>query len=436
MRKRTQTLCTLLLALFILGITGTPVISAQERVYLELGSTQVRKIRFAVPWFIHKRKQVSGTPFDRNLADTLAKALKFHGIIEIIPAASYNGSQTADWQQLGADFTILGSYEKTADTIAMDLRLFDVSNNKMITGKAYNGTKSQTREMLFRFCDLVLKELTGQGGLCKTQIAFVSQKPGQLKKEVFVTDILGRDMRQVTRHKSLVVSPRFHPDGRHLTYTSYHSGNQNLYVTDLGQNKITHLLSQRRGMNLAPAWTPDGKTFILTLSYKGNPDLFILNRQGQIIKQATKNMGINVSASYSPDGSKIVFVSDRRGAPQLYIMDMQTGKSQRLTYSGSENAEPDWHPKEDLIVYSSLQNGVYQIFTKSSDPESKPRQLTKDLSHHESPSWSPDGNQIIFTKQDGKNRKLYAMMKNGSFQRRLFNIPGNQTYGRWAEKNY
>jgi TolB protein len=63
----------------------------------------------------------------------------------------------------------------------------------------------------------------------------------------------------------------------------------------------------------------------------------------------------------------------------------------------------------------------------------EPKQLTHDLSHHESPSWSPDGNQIIFAKRHGNKQQLYGIMKNGSFERKLFNFPGSQSYPQWSK---
>lgn len=424
------------LILVFLFFISIPVSHAQERVYLEIGSADVRKIHFAIPWFHNRQSSGEVNKLDKDLADTLAKSLKFHGVIDIIPTSTYNGVQNSDWKGLGADFTVLGVYEATGNSISMEMRLFDVASDQMILGKSYNGKLSQSKEMLFRFCDSIMHDLTGSKGLADTQIAFVSHERDAKRKEVYLTDILGRDLRQVTRHKNLVVSPRFVPaDGNFLTYTSYHTGNQNLYITDLRQNKTTRVLSQRNGMNLAPGWFPDGSKMLITLSYKGNPDLFLMNREGKILEQVTANVGINVSATISPDGNQAVFVSDRSGRPQLYLMDLKTRNTQRITFTGSENAEPSWHPTEDLIVYSSLRNGVYQICTKKPGQGSPSTQLTTDLSHHESPSWSPDGNQIVFSKQDGRENKIYAMMKNGSFQRRLFNFPGSQTYPRW-EVNY
>ncbi|MEE4240526.1 MAG: protein TolB [Desulfopila sp.] len=423
---------SLLLLFFIFfSLVFSLTCQAQERIYLEIGSADVRKIQFAVPWFINRQSLGQTNDFDKDIADILAKSLKFHGIIDIIPASTYNGSHNTDWKSLGADFTILGTYEISGNTLSIQLRLVDVSNNVMILGKSYNGKLSQRDEMLYRFCNSVIFDLTGSKGLAETQIAYVSHEKDLLRKEVFISDILGRNTRQVTRHRNLVVSPRFVPGGTYLTYTSYHSGNQNLYITDLRQNKTTQVLSQRTGMNLAPAWFPDGQKMLLTLSYKGNPDLYLVSKNGQVLEQITRNAGINVSATIAPDGERVVFVSDRFGSPQLFLMNLKTGSTQRITFVGSENAEPSWHPTEDLIVYSSLRNGVYQICTQKPEQGSPVNVLTSDLSHHESPAWSPDGNQIIFSKQDGRENKIHAMMKNGSFQRKLFPFSGSQTYPRW-----
>lgn len=404
---------------------------AQDIVYLDITSPEARKINIAVPWFVNKGQPEQLQPFGRELAETLSNTLIFHGIFTLIDEERYGKRQNGDWKGLGADFVVLGSYSLSGKGIQLELRLLDVAGGDMLMGKRYNGTREQQQDMLFKFCDAVIKELTGQSGIATSQIAFVSDRSGH--KEVYLTDILGKEERQVTRHKNLAISPRFIPGGRYLTYTSYHSGNQNLYITDLQQSKTTRPLSRRKGMNLAPAWSSDGDKMVLTLSQDGNPDLFLMDRKGKILKQLTRRSGINVSPSWSPDNKRLAFVSDRSGRPQIYLMDMDSGKVQRLTFKGSENAEPCWSPNGDLIAYSSLVDGFYQLFTIAPEPGASPTQVTKGSAHHESPSWSPDGKQILFSLRDGQEQKIYAVMKNGSFQRQLFKFPGNQTYPRWTD---
>ena len=423
-----------LLPLFVYALVAFnyPVLTAHAKglTYLEITSPGAKKINFAVPAFAGKGTEDQRKPLGKEFADILGRALQFHGIIAVIPAKDYGDSQTADWKKTGADYVVLSQYIASSGELAFQMSLLDVANGGILLKKSFHGPMSQKDEMLFKFCDSVIKELTGEQGIASSRIAFVSSN--NRAKEVFVTDILGLHFRQVTRHHGLVVSPRFTPDGRFLCYSSYHSGNQNLYITDLRQNVTTLTLSRHRGMNLASSWSPDGRTMIATLSVSGNPDLYLMDSRGNILERLTKNEGANVSASYSRDGRRIVFVSDRSGKPHLYLMDLASKKVQRLTFSGQENTDPDWSPKEDLIVYSSLVGGNYQICTLKPIPNAAPTQITKDSSNKEQPSWSADGNQIVFSKQGGGGSKIYGMLKNGSFERQLFSYPGSQAYPRWA----
>lgn len=428
MRHSLRNLCLSVLILIGFCTPFTAAAAADDRLYVDITASSTRKINFAVPWFASGG--MADQSMGKQLADTLAKALEFHGVIGITPTAEYGGNQSTNWKQLGVDYAVLGQYSLSAKNLSLEIRVLDIASNQTLMGKSFSGSTQQIDEMLFKFCDSVIESLTGKPGIASTKIGFISFANNA--KEVWLTDILGHKLRQVTRHRNLTVSPRFTPDGRSLCYTSYHSGNQNLYITDLGQSKVTRVLSKRKGMNLAPAWSPDGRYMILTLSMNGNPDLYLCDSNAKIIEQLTDRAGINVSATWSPDGRRIVFVSDRSGKPQLYTMNLNSRQVQRLTFEGTENAEPSWSPTEDLIVYSSLRDGVYQICTIKPEGGTAAVQITTDLSHHEAPSWSPDGNQVIFSKGSGNRHQIYAVMKNGSFQRPLFSFAGSHTYPRWS----
>jgi len=401
---------------------------AEGKVYLDITASGTRKINIAVPPFTGS----GSTGLGQDLATILEKALEFHGIIAIIPRQNYSGSSSADWKQVGADYTVLGTYAMSSGGVNLEMRLVDVAKGDMLLGKKYSGSLEQKQDMLFKFCDLAIKELTGDQGIAYSQIAFISNGSGA--KEAYLTNILGDKTRQITRHRNLVISPRFTPDGRSLSYSSYHKGNQDLYITELNQSTSTQVLSRRKGMNLGPAWSPDGRKMVLTMSKDGNPDLYLLDSQGNILEQLTSRAGINVSPAWSPDGRKIAFVSDRSGKPQIYLMDLASKNVKRITFKGTENAEPVWSPKGDLLAHSSLLNGSYQICTTIPEEGASPIQVTKDSGHHESPDWSPDGKQIIFVKREGGAQRIYAILKNGTYQRQLFSLKGNQTYPRWIYK--
>ena len=405
--------------------------SADARVYLDITSADFRKIPMTVPYFEDKSRPGTSSEAGREMADIMSRALTFHGFISVIPPLKYGGKQNSNWQALGAEFTILGQYNSSPSGITLELRLLDIHEGRMITGKRYRGTLDKYRQMLYKFCDEAILKLTGERGISLTKIAYVSGKAGS--REVFLSDILGDETRQVTYHRNLTVSPRFSPDGAKLAYTSYHRDNPDLYVTDLTQIRTTKAISFRPGLNLAPAWSPDGKTMAVTLSIEDTPDIYLMNTKGDILKRLTANAGINVSASWSPDGRQLAFVSDRSGTPQIYVMNLKTRSVRRITFYGNDNSTPSWSPKGEWIAYTGRYNGNLQIFIIKPE-QGKPVQLTRHWGNHESPSWSPDGRQIVFSRLRNEKQELCAIFKNSTGYRPIFRLKGKQSYPQWSPR--
>jgi TolB protein len=406
--------------------------TSQARVYLDITSPDFRKVPFAVPFIAKKNQPGKLSKADRDLTALLSKALEFHGFISVTPAERYGGSMNTDWLKLGVDFAIITEYEISGETITFEFRLIDVTEGKMLVGKRYKGAPSIRDKMVLRFCDEVIYQLTGERGISLSNITFSSEVPGGYK-EIFVADVLGRNIKQITRHRNLAVSPKFSPDGKMLTYTSYHPGNPNLYITNWLEAKWTRSISRRQGLNLAPAWSPDGKTMVITLSMDGNPDLYLINKEGVILSRLTKNTGINVSPDWSPDGKHITFVSDRSGNPQIYIMNVKTKSVRRITFQGGDNTEPSWSPNGEWIAYAGLYEGRYQIFIIK--PEGgKPLQLTWYRDDHESPSWSPDSRQLVFSRRHNNERDICTVFRNGTGFRILFKLEGQQSSPEWSTR--
>ena len=406
---------------------------SQARVYLDITSPEPRKVSVAVPYFVEKTKPSETMASGRQMAGLMARGLTFHGFINVINPSLYGGRSDADWAGLGADFAVIGQFDTDFTGVSIELKLIDVHQGQMIFGRRYRGPWAKHDQIVLKFCDDIIEQLTGERGVSLTRIAFISNRSGH--KEVYLGDALGTNIIQVTRHGYLTVSPRFSPDGNFLAYTSYHHGNPDLYVTDLRILKTTRPISRRRGLNMAPAWAPDGRSMAVTLSKDGNPDLYLMDNRGEILERLTHGEGVNVSPSWSPDGKKLAFVSDRVGNhPQLFIMDMQTKAVQRLTMSGSENTTPAWSPKGDWIAYTARNGSTHNIFLIK-PTGGTPIQLTQFWGDYESPSWSPDGRQLVFSRKRQGRSQLCVMFKNGSGLRVLYEgEPGSQTSPQWSPR--
>jgi TolB protein len=423
-------LIVLFLTIILAPLFGTN--PAVARIDVDISTAELRKVPVAVPYFLNTGKPAQADKIGQEMADILARSLEFHGFISIIPASSYGGGQQNDWLRLQADYAVIGQYTGENDgTIIMEIRLLDIATGRLILGRRYQGTEEKTQMMLLKFCDDTIDKMTGEPGVSRTKIAYVSEKDGI--KEIYMTDIFGTTPRQITKHRRIAVSPRFTPDGLFLSYTSYHRNNPTLYLTELAQSKVTVPLSQRKGLNMAPAWSPDGNSLAITLSIDGAPDLYLLDRQGEIISRLTKNEGINVSPSWSPDGKQLTFVSDRSGSPQVYVMDIKGKSVKRLTYVGNYNTTPAWSPKGDLIAYSGRYENKYHIFVIPAEG-GRPTRLTRQWADHESPTWSPDGRQIAFSRNQGGKLNICAIFKNGAGLRVLFDWDGNESMPQWSPR--
>jgi len=401
------------------------------RVYLDITAADMKKLSIAIPAFVDPASPGAVTDRGQKMADLVAKALTFHGFVSVIPASSYQNNREANWASLGADYVVFGSFANEGGELAIEGKIMDTHGNKMLADKRYRSPADNGRTSLLKLSDEIVFQLTGEPGVSNTKIAFVSDQTG--KKEIYLADVLGEGVRQVTRHNALTVSPRFSPDGGRLAYTSYHRGNPNLYITDLSQDKTTKAISWQQGLNMAPGWSPDGQTLITTMSKDGDSDLYLMNTSGKILDRLTNNQGLNVSASWAPDGRRFAFVSDRSSTPQVYIMNIASRQVQRLTYSGKENTTPSWSPKGDLIAYTSLTDNGYQLFVISPDG-GEPTQLTQYWGNYESPSWSPDGRQIVLARSKGSQKELCRIFLKGQGVIPMFSLKGSQTYPQWSPR--
>ncbi len=410
--------------LTILMLFFVPVTSF-SKIYIDISSPFIQKIPIAI---VPPKLKIN-TYENRIVAEKLTKCLKsdllFQGFFSV-----YSSLQIPQGEKL--DYLVKGKLDRTGRKISVTLKLVDLSDNSMLVGRKYLGEVGDIRRIAHRFSNEIVKAITGRPGVTLSRIVFISETARG--KEIYSADFDGMNIRQETRLKTIVMSPRFSPDGNFIVFNSFKTGRPCLYIKNLRTNSISRL-SCLRGINMSPSWHPSGKMLAVTLSKSSNPDLYLIDLKGRILKRLTHGPGINCSPSFSPDGKRLVFVSDRSGTPQLFLLDISTGRIKRLTFSGNYNTDPKWSPLGDRIVYVSRVGGRFQIFTIS--PEgTDPIQLTFEGTN-ENPSWSPDGRQILFSsnRMDGK-KHLFVMLANGQNQRLLLKYGKRDYFPFWGPNTF
>jgi Tol biopolymer transport system component len=207
-----------------------------------------------------------------------------------------------------------------------------------------------------------------------------------------------------------------HIEGKYLwpVFNSY-----DIFVADL-TGKIVKQLTSTPGYDAEATVSPDGKKIVFTSTRSGDLELWTMDIDGSNQKQITFGLGYDGGAFFSPDSKKIVFRSSRPQTPEeiteytdllnqglvaptrmeIYICDADGSNMKQVTNLGKANWAPFFHPSGKKIIFSSnhhSQRGydfqLYMINTDGSGLE----QITSESIFNAFPMFSPDGKKLVFS---------------------------------------
>lgn len=369
---------------------------------------------------------------------TLKRDLELSGWFRIIDPKAYvepagagirlGEFDFAAWRAPGAAALAKEEVTASGEGSKAEVWVYDVTGGNKLAAKAWAGGKGANRTLAHRTADLIISAVTGQASFFDTRIAFVGNFGGN--KEVYVMDVDGGGRRQITKNKSINLSPRWSHAGTALCFTSYFNGNPDLYVADLAKSAIRRI-SARTGINTGCSWNPSGSSIALTLSPGSDSDIFTIDPiAGTQIAQLTKSPGIDVSPTWSPDGSQVAFVSERGGGAQIYVMNADGSNPHRVTFSGSQNTSPAWSPKGDKIAFVG-RDGGFDVFTVNTDGTGMQR-VTQGAGDNEDPSWSPDGDYLVFSSTRTGASHIWLASADGRHQVQLTSGGGGYSNPNWS----
>jgi len=189
-----------------------------------------------------------------------------------------------------------------------------------------------------------------------------------------------------------------------LLYVKQSGASRNIYMCD-SDGAAQRPLTRSTNLSIFPDWFPDRQNVIFTSYFDGRPIIYKLNiRSGQAQKLVAMP-GMNTSGAVSPNGRQIAAILDKDGMPELYVLSLAGESRTRLTHGRAAESSPSWSPDGQSIVYSSEeQMGRPQIYVVSASGGTPRRLSNPSMSRYcTSPAWSPDGKKIAFVAQVGGN---------------------------------
>ena len=369
-----------------------------------------------------------------DIAQILQDDLQRSGRFSILPRDRMpsNPSSSAEldfisWRATGVEYLVMGSVTSNGGGLQVEFELIDFLQQerllKFTDGSGgyccvYGVNSNQLRQTAHTIANRVYEQVIGVEGVFDTQLAYITAT-GTGKATRFALDLADIDGQNIVRVLEIsrpLMSPTWSPDGEQLAYVSFEfPGRTAIILHHLARAERRKLISIE-GINGAPAWSPDGRRLALSLSHRGSPDIYVVNVASGQMSQLTTENSIETEAAWL-DNNTIVFTSNRSGTPQIYRQSISGGAAERLTYEGGYNAGATTSPDGRSIAFIHSDEGNFRI--AKMDLDSRVLEVLTDGRLDESPSFSPNGEMILYSTDDNGRDVLGVISTDGLVSQRI-----------------
>lgn len=164
--------------------------------------------------------------------------------------------------------------------------------------------------------------------ICGGRAYFTSTRDGNA--EIYSSNTDGTDVRRLTDHPGIDVSPTCGGPGGLIAFVSNRHGSPQIFGMSSSGGGVRRL-TFRGSYNQTPAWCPVAEDRLLAFTGRsGGLDVFTVNIESQQYTRITQGQGVNKDPAFSPDCRMLAFYSTRGG---VFIASPE-GLNQQLVIPG------------------------------------------------------------------------------------------------------
>jgi Tol biopolymer transport system component len=266
------------------------------------------------------------------------------------------------------------------------------------------------------------------------QIAFVSERDRTLP-QIFLMNVDGSGLKQITKNADGACQPAWSPDGQQLIFISPCGSlaeqypKVQLYLMNADGSNVKPLLATPAKGAFDPEWSAQGVAFTKS---GARPQVWIADPQTGQAHPIGQEIARNQQPSWSPDGSKIAFLNTSFPDKPVILWMSKDGTFEgsnpaQVTREDQQASHPAWSPTGKDVAYVAAGN----IWSVPWDSKGFSRHQLTNTGQNSYPSYSPDGQWLVFTSWRDGNPELYLMKADGTLQTRLTNDPQRDYQPAW-----
>lgn len=371
---------------FLWGVDASFVINKKEEV---------------MPTLAIEEGTLQGSEFSRNFSKLLLQDMKVVSLFKVdesYGAAPYESNMPAFSHQNDQYILRYRIQNDGAGGVKADVRM--LNNGSEIFVKTYLLKQSEMAVFLAHTIAYDINAKMGGAPMewMKRKV-LMTRLTGKKRSEIVVADYTLSYLKTIGSNGLFGFAKWANQQQTELYFTSLHEARPTIYKMELQTGKKEKLIVSD-GMAVCSDVSNDGKTLLLTLAPNGQPDIYQFNTIDGSKVRVTDYSGIDVNGQFLGDGS-IAFVSNRLGNPNIYKKQPQNSAVVPLVNYGKNNSSLSAY--KNFLVYKSRENtgggNIFNLHLLSLNSGSVQR-LTNS-GENDFPRFSPDGEAILFIKQEG-----------------------------------
>jgi Tol biopolymer transport system component len=213
------------------------------------------------------------------------------------------------------------------------------------------------------------------------------------------------------------------------------TGSYEIYAVNPDGSGLTGLTAAPESDETEPSWAPDAGRIAFVSDRAGGISrataIYVMNADGSGVRKLVAGGLEQTSPAWSPDGASIAFSrctffteSGVCSSSQIVIVRPDGQGARNVTEPVAQesvtDSSPSWSPDGKRIVFTrTLSFGDNQIWVVGADGKGLRRLLGDDSESDHNPSWSPDGTRIVFSSDVLGTDAIFMMNADGSDPQKL-----------------